>query len=79
MFGVVADIFGDSIISFIPKILQSLTKIIKEEATSRLHISISDTLGEIVHHTIGAITDQEEQQNLFDNQYLKFVYGLVDK
>jgi len=38
-----------------------LTKIIKEEATARLHGSISDTLGEIVHHTIGAIKDQEEQ------------------
>jgi hypothetical protein len=56
-----------------------LTKIIKEEATARLHISISDTLGEIVHHTIGASTDQDEQQNLFDNQFLKFVYGLMDK
>jgi hypothetical protein len=48
MFGVAADIFGESIIPFIPKILLNLTKLTKEEATARLHVSISDTLGELV-------------------------------
>ena len=57
MFGVAADVFGESINPFIPKILQSLTKLAKEEATTRLHVAISDTLGELVHHTVGEIAD----------------------
>jgi len=50
----------------------------KEEATARLHVSISDTLGELVHHTVEEMEDKDEQQNLFDNQYLKFIFSLLE-
>ena len=78
MFGVAADIFGEQIIPFIPKILLNLTKLIKEEATARLHVSISDTLGELVHYTVEDMANQDEIQNLFDNQYIKFIFSLLD-
>ena len=60
MFGVAAEIFGEQIIPFIPKILLSLTKLTKEEATTRLHASISETLGELVCQTITEIIPSDE-------------------
>ena len=45
MFGVAAEIFEDSLIEFIPKILMQLEKKCKEEATVRLSVAISETVG----------------------------------
>ena len=53
MFGLAAEVFGEAIIPLIPKILQSLTKLTRDEGTNRLHVAISDTLGELVHQTMG--------------------------
>lgn len=37
VFGLASEIFEDALEPFLPKILGSLTKLIKEEATNRLH------------------------------------------
>jgi hypothetical protein len=44
-FGVAAEIFEDALVPFIPKMLQHLTKKIKDEGSARLHSAIAETLG----------------------------------
>jgi hypothetical protein len=44
LYGLAGEIFEDSLIPFIPKILSNLSKKIKEE-TTQMHSAVSDTLG----------------------------------
>ena len=67
MFGVAAEIFGEAFLPYLPKTLQTLTKLIKEEATARLHGTIAETLGSLVHHTVDKLITTDEQQDLFEN------------
>lgn len=44
MYGVAAEIFEESLVPFLPKILATLSKKLKE-GTAVMHTAISDTLG----------------------------------
>ena len=44
-FGVAAEIFEDALVPFIPRILSSFQKKIKDESTVKLHAVISEALG----------------------------------
>ena len=79
MFGVAAEIFGEALVPYVPKILQALTKLIKEEATTRLHVAIAETVGNLVLQTVDKLITTAEQQDLFENQYLRFVFNLIEK
>ena len=79
MFGVVAEIFGESFVPYVAKILQTLTKLIKEEATTRLHAAIAEAVGQMVHHTVDKLITTEEQQDLFENWFLRFIFNLIEK
>ena len=52
---------------------------IKEEATTRLHGAIAETVGNLVLHTVDKLITTAEQQDLFENQYLRFVFNLIEK
>lgn len=52
MYGVAGEIFEDDFVEFLPKTLQLLQKVIKEEATIRLHGAISEALGQLVFHIV---------------------------
>jgi len=58
---VAAEVFEEALVPFIPKILSSFTKRIKEEGSARLHGAISETIGQIVWNIIDKIEDPEEQ------------------
>lgn len=60
VFGLASEIFEDALEPFLPKILGSLTKLIKEEATNRLHQTIADTLGLITANILDKIETTEE-------------------
>ena len=64
---------------FLPKILGSLTKLIKEEATNRLHQTIADTLGLITANILDKIETTEEQRVIFESMFLKLPYSLLEK
>ena len=60
VFGLASEIFEDALEPFLPKILGNLTKLIKEEATNRLHQTIADTLGLITANILDKIETTEE-------------------
>ena len=45
MFGVASEIFEESLVPFVPKMLANFAKRIREDGTTRLHVTISETIG----------------------------------
>ena len=45
MFGIASEIFEESLVPFVPKLLSNFSKRIKEDGTNRLHGPISETIG----------------------------------
>ena len=45
MLGTASEIFEESLVPFVPRILANFSKRIKEDGTTRLHIPISETIG----------------------------------
>ena len=76
MFGVCAEIFEDDLIAFLPKILKQLEKLMKEEASGRLHSSISETIGVIVLNVFDKIPKNSKQ---FESILLKTIFGWIEK
>lgn len=73
MFGVSAEVFEEEIVPYIPKILQLLAKQIKEDATGKLHLAVSETMGNLVHHTLCNLDHLKLKVDIFENQFLLFV------
>ena len=55
MFGACAEIFEEDLITFVPKILKNVEKVVNNEGTMRLHAAISETIGNIVFHIVDKI------------------------
>ena len=55
MFGAAAEIFQDKFVPFVPKVLGTLAKLIREEATSRLHTTVAETVGALVLNIIPSL------------------------
>lgn len=79
MYGVSAEVFEEEIVPYIPKILQLLTKQIKEDATGKLHSAVSETIGNLVHHALSCIDNLKLKVDIFENQFLFFVNQNLDK
>lgn len=79
MFSLASEVFEDSMVPYVPKILSTLCKIIKEDATTKLHQTVADTMGLLAMNTVEKIESRHLQTELFQNQYLKFVFNMVDK
>lgn len=70
MFGVAAEEFEEEIVLYIPKILQLLMKQIKEDAMCKLHCAISETIGNLVLHSLNNLDSLYTKVELFENQFL---------
>ena len=60
-FGVASEIFEESLVPFVPRILGSLQRKIKEEGTARLHGAISESIGQMVWHIVDKLPSLEDQ------------------
>ena len=74
-----SEVFEESLVPYIPKILQTLCKIVREDATTKLHQTVADTMGLLAMNTVEKIEGHHLQAELFQHQYLKFVIGMLDK
>jgi len=77
IYGVAAEIFEESLIQFLPKILGNLQKKIKEE-TIQMHSAVSDTLGQLELNILDKVEDYSEKKELL-NTFLKLPFGLLEK
>lgn len=59
-FGIAAEIFEDALVPFLPKMISSFAKRIKEEGSSRLHLALAETLGQMVWNIIDKVPDFEQ-------------------
>lgn len=65
VYAIAAEIFEESLIPFLPKILSTFTKKLKEES-GEIHCAYADALGAIVHNVVGNLTDFEDIDNVMD-------------
>ena len=79
MFGTAGEIFEEALVPFLPRILGTLQKQIREDATMRLHQAIAETIGQLVFNIIDKLESREEQKDLFQNQFLRFAFSLLEK
>ena len=65
LFSLAAEVFEDSLVPYIPKILSTLSKIIKEDATTKLHQTVADTMGLLSLNTVEKLQGRHQQTELF--------------
>lgn len=78
LLGTASEIFEDALVPFMPKVIQSLQKRIKEGG-SVLHPAIAETFGELTKNILAKVQSQDEQSELFLNTFLKFPMYLLEK
>lgn len=66
MYGVMAEVFEDDLVAFLPRIFKNLEKVIHYEGTMRLHGAISETLGNLVFTLTEKIPNQFDQRDFFE-------------
>mmetsp|Transcript_21393 Transcript_21393/g.33090 ORF Transcript_21393/g.33090 Transcript_21393/m.33090 type:complete len:92 (-) Transcript_21393:4250-4525(-) len=79
VFGVAGEIFEESLVPYLPRILSNLQKLLKEDAAARLHNAISETLGQLVLHVVDKLETLDEQKVLYETQFLRFSFSLIEK
>jgi len=77
LYGVAGEIFEESLIPFLPKILGTLQKKLKE-GTQQMHSAISDTLGQLVLFILDKVDSTEEKVQLLQT-FLRVAFGLLEK
>lgn len=60
-FGIAAEVLGEELVPCLPRIFQNLTKLMKEEPTSRLHEAIAEAVGLLVYHTIEGMPSDDDK------------------
>ena len=65
VFGMAAEIFEESLIPFIPKILSQITKKLKD-GNQEVNQAYAEALGSIVHHVVTNLTEYEEIDHVLD-------------
>lgn len=78
-FGVAAEIFEDALVPFVPKMLNSFQKRIKEEGSNRLHLAMAETLGQMVWNIVDKIPEYEQQIDIFMSQFLEMPFRIIPK
>jgi len=58
MFGAAAEIFEEKFIPFLPKIFNTFQKMLREEATNRLHSTIAETTGMMVMNILDELSNR---------------------
>ena len=59
LYGLAGEIFEDSLLPFIPKILNYLQKKLKE-GDQHMHVPVSDSLGILVHHVLKKVPTMDD-------------------
>eukprot|EP00347_Sterkiella_histriomuscorum_P016463 403353082 len=77
IFGLAAEIFEDALLPFMPKILTSLQKKLKE-GTTQIHEAVSDALGQLVFYIINKVEEYDEKRELLDN-FFKLPMQMLEK
>lgn len=65
VFGMAAEIFEESLIPFIPKILSQITKRLKD-GNQEVNNAYADALGSIVHNVVSNLTEYEDIDHVQD-------------
>ena len=65
VYGIAAEIFEESLIPFIPKILSQISKKLKEGQTI-VYDAYAEALASVVHHVVNNLEDDEEIESLMD-------------
>ncbi len=77
IYGLAAEIFEESLLPFLPKILAALSKKLKE-GTAPIHEAISDTLGQMVFYIVNKVEEFDEKREILEN-FFKLPIGLLEK
>lgn len=64
LFGIMGEVFGESLLQFIPKLLSICSKKFED---CQVHISISDSIGVMVHHVFKHLNSLEEKETTLTN------------
>jgi hypothetical protein len=72
-----AEIFEEALIPFLPKILASLQKKLKD-GTTQIQEAVSDALGQLVFYIINKVDDYKEKRDLLEN-FFKLPLQLLEK
>lgn len=59
--------------------MSNFAKRIKEEGSPRLHGVISETIGQLVFNIVDKIEDPNQQDQAYEEQFLKMPFGLLEK
>jgi hypothetical protein len=78
-FGVASEIFEDALVPYVPKMIASFQKRIKEEGSTRLHVAISETIGQLVWNIVDKVEDREQKMHLFELQFLRMPFQILEK
>jgi len=65
VYGLASEIFEESLIPFLPKILAQITKRLKD-GNNEIHLAYAEALGSIVHNVMNNLTDFDEIDNVMD-------------
>ena len=65
VYALAAEIFEESLIPFLPKVLNHITKKLKTGSTE-IHCAYAEALGAITHHIVSNLQDFDEIENVMD-------------
>lgn len=77
LYGLAGEIFEETLLPFIPKIMGYLQKRLKDN-DHHLHDACAESIGTIVHHVLKSVEDFEEVVNNFENVILKAIFTCLN-
>ncbi|CAI2384369.1 unnamed protein product [Moneuplotes crassus] len=77
LYGLAGEIFEETLLPFIPKIMGYMKKKLKNNDT-HLHEVCSESLGSIVHHVLKNIENFDDCLNTFEGNILKGIYSSLN-
>lgn len=73
MYGIAAEIFEESLIPFLPKVLSQIQQKLKENDIQEIHNAYAEAIGTILHHVLKNIQNVDEATELLTT-FLKMVF-----
>ena len=74
VFGLAAEIFEDSLVQYLPKILKQIMTCIKDDLNGKLNLAISETFGQMVYFLA------DKTNEIYEQQMIKgFIFKLLEK
>jgi hypothetical protein len=73
VYSLAAEIFEESLIPFLPKVLSQIQKRLKENDQPEVHNAYAESIGNVLHHVLKNIDSVEEETELLTT-FLKMVF-----